>query len=130
MPVQAERIDRYCGFGVELWKYAGLGGVDAGVPIFVGKHNDVSVQPLSEDFGGATMRFEGTLDERGDPSDPDHAGAIWSDVQDAAGATFAITSNDTGVMQLLPGYMWLRPKTTGGTGSIIGCNIKLATRAG
>ena len=117
------RVDGNDATGTVVWKWASMGDADTGLPVFVGKHPDMQIILNPATHGGATSIFQWTIDERGDPDHADHANAVWFTCTDTTETDISTTTTNLGA-QLLQGAMWVRPKTTGGTGSVINAWLK------
>ncbi len=88
-PRAATRIDGNMATGTIVWQWTGLDGDDTGIPVFMGKHPDMTVQIAVTTHGGATSTWEGTLDPRGNPAHADHANAVWSPLTDTTETTIS-----------------------------------------
>jgi hypothetical protein len=109
------RVDDKQATGVVVWEWSGLDGDDTGIPVFMGKHPDMTVQIAITTHGGATSTWEGTLDPRGNPSHADHANAVWSPLTDTTETTISATTTSLPLTQVLQKATWVRPKTASGT---------------
>jgi hypothetical protein len=72
-------------------------------------------------WGSATLVFEGTLFDEGDPDSASYASpptGTWSTLTDTSETPLS-TTVDLGVTSVLQLCKWVRPKTTGGTGTAV-----------
>jgi hypothetical protein len=99
-----------------LFKWV-LNGTSTGVPIRVADLPDKTVQGFGT-WGSATLVWEGTNDERGDPTHADYANAEFGTLTDTTETNLSQT-DDTAPQQVLQNPVWIRPKTTGGTSTTV-----------
>lgn len=96
----------------KLFKWV-LNGVSTGAAVKVGDLPDKTVQayyPDTDTWGSATLVWEGT-------NDPD--GVLgWGTLTDTTETALSQTAN-TGPTQVLQNPVWMRPKTTGGTATLV-----------
>lgn len=100
--------------GVKKVEWTGLDGDDSGIPIKVGSYTDISVQ-IRGTFDSNTLTMQGSNDERADPTDSDHANAVWFTLTDTTETSIAVTS--ASAAQILQNPLWVRPINSGGGGS-------------
>ena len=84
-----------------LWE--AMGDDDTGAPVLVGERPDGSVQ-VTGTFGGATFTLEGSND-----------GTNFVVLRDDSGTTISLTS--AGLQMFMQRTLWIRPQTSGGTGT-------------
>lgn len=92
-----------------------LGNADTGQPWLRSNFQDKYVQ-INSTFGGATVILQGT--NAFDPANPNvcPSTAVWSTLVYAKdGAAISETSADAG--QILDCPLWIRPSSSGGTGT-------------
>jgi hypothetical protein len=82
-----------------------MGGADTGVQVALTDWYDRSIQ-IAGTFGGATVTIQGSND-----------GVNWSTMRDPASVALTFTAAD--IKQLLEMALYIRPITTGGTGSAL-----------
>lgn len=98
-----------------------LGGADNGVPWRLSNYQDKFLQ-INGTFGGATVVLEGTNDFNSADPNQCPSTATWSTLVFAKdGSAISETTAEAG--QILDCPLWIRPKTTGGTGSTINVSI-------
>ena len=112
------RIDGRDATGTVIWEWSGLDGDDTGIPVIMTKFPDMTVQFAITTHGGATTTLEGTLDPRGNPAHADHANAVWSAMTDTTETIISATTTSLPLTQVLQKAYWVRPKQTGGTGTV------------
>ena len=95
-----------------------MSGVSTCVPVLLANYPDKCFQVFDGTWGGATVVLEGSLDEKADPSHADHANATWGTLTDTT-ETAISTGVDLGPITVLQNPMWVRPKSTGGTGTTV-----------
>ncbi len=109
---------------VRTYSWSTMGDADTGTPVAMSEYSDKSVQigcgasaSAGNTFGSATVVIQGTNDPRGSPDHTDHANAVWSTLKDPQGNDISFTAS--GIKQILENPLWIRPKTSGGTGTDI-----------
>ena len=102
---------------VKIFKWEALGDGDTGLPIFIADYSDRTVHGFGT-FSSQTCTLQGSNDPRADPSDTDHASAVWYTLVDAeTNADIAMTDND--LKTILPNPLWVRPSmSSGGSPSV------------
>lgn len=98
-----------------------MSGVSTGRAINISDFPDKTVQAFGT-WGGATLVWEGTNDERGNPDHADYASAEFAQLSDTTETDFTQT-DDSKPQQVLQNPVWVRPKTTGGTGTAVKANL-------
>jgi hypothetical protein len=92
-----------------------LGNADTGQPWLRANHQDKFLQ-INGTFGGATVILQGTNDYNADNPNQPPASATWTTLVYAKdGAAISETSADGG--QILDCPLWIRPSSSGGTGT-------------
>jgi hypothetical protein len=117
-PRKAVKVDENAATGTVVWEWSGLDGDDTGIPVFMGKYPDMTVQIAITTHGDATHTWEGTLDPRGNPAHADHANAVWSPMTDTTETVISATTTSLPLTQVLQKASWVRPKQTGGTSTV------------
>lgn len=102
VPLSVTRAKPFADAWVISWS---LSGADDGAPMDLPMANDKSVQ-VSGTLGGATIVVQGSND-----------GINWETLQDPEGAALSFTSS--GLRGILEHVRFIRPVSTGGTGSNI-----------
>lgn len=105
-----------------LWP---MHGNSIGKPINISDWRDRTFQAFSPGaaWGGATMILEGCNFANGDDQHPDYANAKYTTLTDTA-ETDITGTNDIKVTQILQSpVMWVRPRTTGGTSTLINASL-------
>jgi len=92
-----------------------LGDDDTGKPLEVSTFSDKTVHMFGT-IGGATISIEGSNDPRANPTHPSHASAQWQILTDPAGNIISTTA-DNKLEQILENPWWIRPITSGGSGT-------------
>jgi hypothetical protein len=75
-------------------------------------------------FGGGTVKFQGSNDPRANPEDPDHANAAWFDMEDVNGDLIINVAEGAKTISQAPHY--IRPILEGATGADL--NVSLVAR--
>jgi hypothetical protein len=99
-----------------------LTGVSTGVPVKASDFSDKTVQAFGT-WGGATLVWEGSNDMRADPAHASYASSVWGTLTDTNETDLSQTANSARPDQVLQNPVWIRPKTTGGTGTSITANM-------
>lgn len=118
MATKKPTADRNTLNGAVIYTWAELGNADDGAPIAIPYAADITVQ-VAGTFGGATCVFEGSND-----------GTNWQTLHSDRvlnGDSIALSSTSAGMCHLMEHPVYLRPKTSGGTGTNL--NFTLVARA-
>lgn len=96
-----------------IWTNMGI--ADTGIPIALTDWADRSIQ-ISGTIGAATVTIQGSNDVANFVAG-NYAGMAWNTLRDPVGNLLTFTVSD--IKHVLEMSMYLRPITTGGTGSVI-----------
>lgn len=98
-----------------------MSGVSTGKPVRVSDWPDKTFQMVGgASWGGATMVLEGSNDPTADPDNAAYATSVWATLTDTTETPISATADTTvGVVQVLQNPEWIRPKSTGGTGTVV-----------
>ena len=107
--------DRNTVAGVVLYKWEALGNADDGAPVSVGYAADITVQAIGT-FGSATVRLQGSND-----------GTNWHNMTQKGGTT-ALGFTAAGVHSINEMPAYIRPHTTGGTGTDVDVIVAVHAR--
>lgn len=107
--------DRNSVAGVVLYKWEALGDADDGAPVSVGYAADITVQAIGT-FGSATVRLQGSND-----------GINWHNMTQKGGTT-ALGFTAAGVHSINEMPAYIRPHTTGGTGTDVDVIVAVHAR--
>lgn len=107
--------DRNTVAGVVLYKWEALGNADDGAPVSIGYAADITAQVIGT-FGGATVVFEGSND-----------GTNWVTLT-AKGGTSGISLTAAGMKSANETPAYIRPKTSGGTGTDVDVIVAVHAR--
>ena len=102
---------------VLIMKWDTLGNADTGEPLEVAVFSDKTVHMFGT-AAGAAISIEGSNDPRANPSDGDHGNAKWEILTDPAGNIISTTA-DSKLEQVLENPWWIRPVTSGGSGTAL-----------
>lgn len=95
-----------------------LNGVSTGVPVRIANWSDKMFQVYDGSWGSATCVLEGSIDPTADPAHADYATSTWGTLTNSA-QTAISTAVDLKPTEVLQNPLWIRPKTTGGTGTTV-----------
>lgn len=111
---------------VEKFVWA-MSGVSTGRPVRIADFPDKTFHHWdnSSSWGGATLVWEGSNDERADPTHANYASSEWQTLTDTTETALTFAATDGGG-QILQNYEWIRPKTTGGTNTAVTATILAA----
>lgn len=108
MATKKPTVDRNTLNGAVIYTWEALGNADDGAPISLAYAADITVQ-VAGTFGGATCVFEGSND-----------GTNWFTLHSdrvVSGSSVALSSTSAGMCHLAEKPVYMRPKTSGGTGT-------------
>lgn len=100
-----------------------MAGTSTGVPVRISDYQDKTFQHWdnSASWGGATLVWQGSNDERANPAHADYASSKWESLTDTTET--ALSFVDDGGGSILQNYEWIRPVTTGGTATAVTATI-------
>lgn len=101
--------------GVVLYKWEALGDADSGEAVGVGYAADITIQALGT-FGGATVSLQCS-----------NNGTNWHNATQKGGTT-ALTFSGAGVHSINEMPAFIRPHTTGGTGTDVDVIVAVHAR--
>ena len=96
-----------------------MSGTSKGRAVLAAGMPDKNVQAWDGAWGSATLVWEGTLDPRGDPENANYASAEFQTLTDTNETDLSQTVDSTRPQQVLQNPTWIRPKTTGGTNTVV-----------
>lgn len=109
--------------GTRSKKYTwAMSGVSTGVPIPMSDWSDRTMQIFGT-WGSATLVWQGSNDDRADPSHASYASSVWVTLTDTTETALSFTANDGA--QILQKYQWCRPITTGGTSTAVTATLNV-----
>jgi hypothetical protein len=94
-----------------------MAGTSTGRPIRYADFADKSIQAFGT-WGAATLVFEGSMDDNANPDSANYANSVWGTLTDTTETPLS-TTVDLIPTQTLQFCEWVRPKTTGGTGTAV-----------
>ena len=95
-------------------------GTSTGQPVRACDFGDKTFQhwDVSASWGGATLVWQGSNDERANPAHASYSSSQWESLTDTTETALSFVAADGGG-QVLQNYEWIRPITTGGTATAV-----------